>query len=203
YNEVIGDRPVVGICGSAIPDAVAALLDAGILSSDGRICTEESLSDGWSGDLRDRITTDGRHRAFVLAHAGDSADRTPVLLTQRDVREIQMASGAIRTGIELLLRRAGLVASQIAEVILAGGFGSVLARDRVRRIGMLPPEVPSDRIHVVGNSALEGAVIRAGRPESAGEVRQIARRVTIVDLSTDPGFQRTFTDFMRFPVPED
>ena len=195
-----GDVPVVGICGSALPDVVATLLEAGILAPDGRLLTKDRLPSNLPADLRDRVVQDGRHGAFVLMNAAQSADRTPIVLTQRDVREVQLASGAIRTGVELLLKRAGIEASELTEVVIAGGFGNVLNRDSMRRMGMFPATIPSERIRMVGNSSLEGAIDWIVEPELRGTIERITERLTAIDLSADPMFQRTFAESMRFPA---
>ena len=203
--------PISGICGSALPDAIAALLDAGIVTPDGRILPPDRLPTELSNDLRRRVIPEStinsaedaaatRRMAFLLADTEQTYTGGPVYIAQRDIREVQLASGAIRTGIELLLHRAGVRATKLKVVYLAGGFGNVLSIRSIQRIGMLPPEIEPDRIRTVGNSSLAGAVRYAISEESRKMARSLARRTPSIDLSTDPAFQRTFAESMRFPT---
>ena len=193
------DHTIRGLCGSALLDIVAELLDAKILSPDGRILSDAKLPVDLSIDLRRRIVSDGRGMAFVLADASETTLGEPVLLTQRDVRELQLAAGAIRAGIRILLTRANLQEDQLAHVYLAGGFGNFLRCRSAQRIGLLPTTLPVDRILSVGNSSLTGAAKYGISLFQRHEAVAIARSTRHLDLSTDPQFSRIFAESMRFP----
>jgi uncharacterized 2Fe-2S/4Fe-4S cluster protein (DUF4445 family) len=124
------------------------------------------------------------------------------VLTQRDIRQLQLASGAIRAGIVILLRRAGLEPSDLKQVLIAGGFGNFIRRRNAQRIGLLPHEIDPKRIRYEGNTSLAGArlVAISGRARTLAE--QLARRTEHVDLATDPGFHWAFADAMIFPESE-
>jgi uncharacterized 2Fe-2S/4Fe-4S cluster protein (DUF4445 family) len=130
----------------------------------------------------------------------DNADNhDAVWLTQRDVRELQLASGAIRTGIRLLVRRAGLRLEELQAVFIAGGFGSFIRRNHAQRIGLIPPEIQPHRLHFVGNTALAGAKWAVLSTDSRRQAEQIARRVEVVELAMEDDFQDEFAESMVFP----
>ncbi|MBN2296423.1 MAG: DUF4445 domain-containing protein, partial [Pirellulales bacterium] len=106
--NVIGNLAPVGLCGSALIDLSAELLRQGILLPQGRLCMPHELPSGLSDDLRDRVLSDGKHASFMLATASESDLDRAIVVTQADFRELQLASGAIRAGVDLLLRREGL-----------------------------------------------------------------------------------------------
>ncbi|MCL4195082.1 MAG: DUF4445 domain-containing protein, partial [Thermoguttaceae bacterium] len=117
----------------------------------------------------------------------------------RDIRQLQLASGAIRAGIVLLLRRAGLGPGDLEAVLIAGGFGNFIRRKNAQRIGLLPPDVPRHRIRYQGNTSLAGARLALLSVEARREAEDLARRTEHIDLSTDHGFQWAFADAMLFP----
>ncbi len=199
--NVIGDIPPAGLCGTALIDAVAELLRAGILDETGRFYEPAELPDAVPAAVRSRLKADGDGWCFELAGADVAAQGQPVCLWQRDVRELQLASGAIRAGISILLQRANLNADDLSSVLLAGAFGNYIRRHQARRIGLLPA-IPEEKIHFVGNAASLGAkMILLSRKE-----RMIAETCTAqaehVDLSLDPEFQFEFGMAMMFPGRE-
>jgi uncharacterized 2Fe-2S/4Fe-4S cluster protein (DUF4445 family) len=115
-----------------------------------------------------------------------------------------MAGGcsAIRAGISILLHQAGLSASDLEAVLIAGGFGSFIRRDQARRIGLIPPGIDSQRIHYVGNVSLAGARWGLVSLDARTHAEDLARRSRHVELSMDPEFQTGFVDAMIFPCAE-
>jgi len=184
---VIGDTAPVGICGSGLLDLTAALLDAGVLDESGAFGPE--LADG----LAVRLTERDGVRVFVVDEASD------IVLSQKDVRQLQLAVGAVRTGIDILLAEAGVHPREIAEVVVAGGFGLHVSAYALARLGLIPAEW-ADRVSFAGNTALAGA--RAALVSSAmrKRAREIARGVTAVDLASHPEFQQRFIAALRFPA---
>lgn len=199
HTNVIGDVPPTGLCGSALIDVAAELLRHGLLTSHGRLCNADQLPDGTLADLARRIVSYDGHPAFVLAGESESGTGKPVLLTQRDLRELQLATGAIRAGIAILLRRAGVDPGQLKAVLLAGGFGNFIRRSNAQRIGLIPPEVPHPRIRYQGNTSLAGARMVAVSRQARVAAEELARRTEHIDLSRDPEFQAAFGDAMIFP----
>jgi len=108
--------------------------------------------------LKQRITQGTKGQAEFLIAPGDPAQAAlPVVLTQRDVRELQLAVGAIRAGIKILLKQAGMTGLDLHRVLIAGGFGSFIRRANAQRIGLLPTDIERHKINYVGNTSLAGA----------------------------------------------
>lgn len=180
--QTIEGAPATGICGSGILDVLAHLYLHGVVTGQGRM-NEHPLTRG-----------DGNQREYVIVPGGEGANE--VTFTEKDVEQLQLAKGAIRTGIEVLLKRSGLSPDDLDEIILAGAFGSYLDVNSAIAIGLLP-DVPIGRIHQVGNAAGMGAkqALISGRARE--EARRLARRVRYVELLRDPDFMRTFGRSMR------
>ena len=128
----------------------------------------------------------------------ETASGKPLLLYQRDIRELQLANGAIRAGIQILLRQAGVEPDRLGHILLAGAFGNYIRRHNAKRIGMFPP-IPTERIQFVGNAASLGAKrVLLSDPELQ-RAADLSRTVRHVDLSLDPEFQMEFGAAMMFP----
>lgn len=195
HIRTIGSERPKGMCGSALVDLAAELLRLGGLRPDGRLCRPERSNEA-GGDRW--IQTNGEP-AFVVCPAEQTATGEPILLTQRDVRQLQLAAGAIRAGIRLLLRRAGLRPLDLDAVFLAGGFGNYIRRRNAQRIGLLPPEVPVERIRFLGNTALAGARLFAISRQAQAEAERLARTALHIDLAAEPDFAAAFAESMLFP----
>ncbi|MCC6125513.1 MAG: DUF4445 domain-containing protein [Pirellulales bacterium] len=150
-------------------------------------------------DLARRIIAEDGKTSFLLAAAEESGTGRPIALTQRDFRELQLATGAIRAGIVILLKRAGLKPNDLQNVYLAGGFGNFIRRSNAQRIGLLPHEIEHRRIRFVGNTSLAGARLAALSIHSRRQAEQFARQTEHVDLALDAAFQTAFADAMIFP----
>jgi uncharacterized 2Fe-2S/4Fe-4S cluster protein (DUF4445 family) len=194
---VIGSVDPVGICGSAMVDVTAELLRGGLVSSVGRMLPPDELPAGVGDELRRRVVMEDDQPAFVLAEtARESGD---VLIRQKDIRELQLATGAIRAGITILLKQAGLTVGQLGRVLIAGGFGSFIRRSNAQRIGLLPSGIDHKRIQYVGNASLAGAKWALVSTDARGRGEALARQAVHVELSRDPEFQMEFAEAMIFP----
>lgn len=180
---VIGGGEAAGICGSGLIDAMAALLEAGLVDETG--CIDEE-NEPYSLLLTER---DGEPAVRI----GDSG----VLLTQKDVREIQLAKAAICAGVRSLAHEAGREAGEIEELLLAGGFGSFINCESAGRIGLIPPELVQ-RARAVGNAAGMGAVLELLSLPCREESRQIASRAELLELSSSPYFMEQYVNAMLF-----
>jgi uncharacterized 2Fe-2S/4Fe-4S cluster protein (DUF4445 family) len=179
-------------------DAAAEMLRAGILDPTGRLLAPSEAPAALSKPIRERLTPNGNEVDFLLVREKESATGKPIFLYQRDVRELQLANGAIRAGINILLKTAGLQPGDLRHVLLAGAFGNFIRRSNAKRIGMLPP-IPCRRVQYVGNTASFGAkraLLSTAEKEYAA---QIIRQVRHVDLSLDPEFQGEFSQAMILP----
>ena len=192
--SVIGNVEPIGICGSGLVDLAAGLLDAGIVTPQGRLLPLEDLPQTLPEPLRKRV----RQGEFVL---GDNSDSS-LTITQRDIRELQLATGAIRAGVNILLRIAALKPGDLHRILIAGGFGSFIRRSHAQRIGLLPSEIEHRKIQYVGNTSLAGArwVLLSTRARQNAE--RLARLSEHVQLAEDHDFQREFADAMIFPGNE-
>ncbi len=195
---VIGDVPPRGLCGSGLVDAVAELVKAGLLDASGRFVTDEVAKEIAPG-LADRLTAIGQERVFVLHRERPDSDPSEcVVLSQRDVRELQFAKAAISTGWTLLMEELGLEHGDLQQVLLAGSFGSYLSAASAVRIGLVP-QLPVLRIVAAGNVAGEGAKMALlSIRERAGAVA-LLEEVTYVELSDRADFNDRFVDLLAFP----
>jgi uncharacterized 2Fe-2S/4Fe-4S cluster protein (DUF4445 family) len=196
--KVIGDTEPAGLCGSGLVDAVTGLVRLGLLDSSGRFVPEEdaaALAPGLAG----RLTRLGEERVFVLHWLGSPDDVAhSVYLTQRDVRELQFAKAAIATGWHILLEEAGLAATDIQQVLLAGSFGSYLSPANAIRLGLVP-EIGVLRVVSAGNVAGEGAkmALLSLRERAAGLA--LLEEVRYVELSDRADFNDRFIAQLPFP----
>ena len=167
--SVIGGGEAIGICGSGLIDAVAVGLEMGLLNKRGRIQNKDHIF---------HLTED-------------------VHLTQDDILQVQLAKGAIYTGIQLMAKQLGLEVGDIQKVQLAGAFGSFLNPQSACRIGLLPEEL-LDRIEAVGNAAGSGAKMLACDKELLPLTEKLTRKIEFLELASLPEFSRTFAKAMNF-----
>lgn len=199
--NVIGDAKPVGLCGTALIDAVAELLRCGVIDETGRIVDPDEAPDQLSDAIRRRLTPMDGQVNFRLVSAAESASGEAIYLWQKDVRELQLATGAIRAGINILLRRAGIAPSELGSVLLAGAFGNFIRRSNARRIGLLP-QIPCNRIQFIGNAASLGAKLALLGTAERDRAVSIRENTVHLDLSLDPEFQMEFGMAMLFPTSD-
>ena len=166
--SVIGGGEAKGLCGSGLLDLVACLLELELVSETGRMDCE-------------------------IFYLGD----TGVYLTQKDVREVQLAKGAIRAGIELMCSHSGVRPEQIEEVLLAGAFGNYLSPKSACKIGMIPPCLEG-KIRPIGNAAGVGAVMCAVKKEAFETAKHLAAQTEFLELASKEAFQDLFVDCLGF-----
>ena len=196
HVHTIGDAPALGICGSGLIDLLAGLLDAGVVDWTGLIGVEarESLPPA----LRDRVVMRGEERVFIVLRSGEAGARGEIALTQDDVRQVQLAKGAIASGITMLLHVASVPLERVEELMLAGGFGNYLSIPSAIRIGLIPA-LPPPRVRYVGNAASLGAQLCLLSEAERAHAETIAARTEHVSLAAHPDFEQIFVDAMNFP----
>jgi uncharacterized 2Fe-2S/4Fe-4S cluster protein (DUF4445 family) len=187
--DVIGDCVPCSICGSGLIDAVAVLLDLGIVDSTGRFVNPKKIQGKLSHNIMSRVTEYQSQRAFRLADK--------VYITQSDIRQVQLAKSAIRTGIKLLQQKAGLKDSDIKQILLAGAFGNYIRRESALRIGLLP-DVSAERIHFVGNAASSGAQMILLSQHARQHACQLAKKIEYVEIAHEKDFTSIFANSMLF-----
>ena len=195
--HTIGDAPAQGLCGSGLLDAVAALLDLGVLDWTGLI--DVDARDRLPAPIRARVLMRGEERLVVLARAGEHGAEREITLTQDDVRQVQLCKGAIASGVAMLQHVAGVPTERVDELMLAGGFGNYLSVRSALRIGLIPPGLPEARIRYVGNAAALGAQLALVSEAERARAEVIARRIEHVSLAAHPDFEAIFVDCMNFP----
>lgn len=197
--NTIGSVAPRGICGSGLIDLAAELLRCRALTPQGRLYAADQAPADLPPNLRDRLIEHDGKTAFLLVPREQSGHGRPIIVTQRDFRELQLATGAIRAGISILLSQAGLKAEQLQRVVVAGGFGNYIRRHNAQRIGLFPAELDADRIRYEGNTSLAGARMAALCRAARQSAEELARQTDHVDLSTSPEFASVFAQSMLFP----
>ena len=196
--SVIGDVMPRGLCGSGLVDAVAELVRVGLLDASGRFVPDEVAKEV-APALADRLTAIGEERVFVLHRERPDDDPADgVVLSQRDVRELQFAKAAISTGWTLLMEELGLEHGDLQQVLLAGSFGSYLSAASAVRIGLVP-RLPVLRIVAAGNVAGEGAKMVLLSIRERNGALALLEEVTYVELSDRTDFNDRFVDLLAFP----
>lgn len=165
--SVIGGGKATGICGSGILDAVAVLLKKGVIAPNGRM----------------------KEKRFIL--------KDEVYLSQKDVRQVQLAKSAIRSGIELLAKTEGIEISQIQKLLLAGAFGNFMSPESACAIGLLPPLL-LNKIESAGNAAGEGAKAAAISRAAFEKAEKLAGETEFLELASLPEFQKTYLNWLDF-----
>ncbi|MEG6571677.1 ASKHA domain-containing protein [[Clostridium] cellulosi] len=190
--KTIGDEQACGICGSGVIDAVSELLKHDIIDHTGRFADKEEIS---NVDLRDRLIEDNDGRQFILAEKSQQGH--PIAITQKDIREVQLAKAAVAAGIQVLLKESGVSCEDIEKVYVAGGFGSYMNIESALNIGLIPSEL-KDKISFVGNTAGMGAVLYLLSKRYREKAETITRRAAYIELSNKPEFQNFYIENMTF-----
>jgi uncharacterized 2Fe-2S/4Fe-4S cluster protein (DUF4445 family) len=196
--HTLGEAPALGICGSGVIDLLAGLLDAGAIDATGLI--QVDARDLLAPRLRARVQMRGEERVVVVLRPGEAGARQEILLTQDDVRQVQLAKGAIASGVAMLQHVAGVPDERVAELMLAGGFGNYVSITSALRIGLIPP-LPERKIRYVGNAASLGAQLCLLSETERARAGDVAARIEHVSLAAHPDFEQIFVDAMNFPDP--
>jgi uncharacterized 2Fe-2S/4Fe-4S cluster protein (DUF4445 family) len=188
YRTIRG-KPAIGICGSGIVSALSCMAQAGIINSGGRIQSgHRGVIEGSDGD-----------RAFILVPEPDTALGGDLVISQHDVRAIQLAKGAIRGGIATLLAENNLTVDDLDEFMVAGAFGNHLEVESAVAIGLYP-DIPRERIRLIGNAAGTGAALALLSTEERQEAVSLSERIHYLELARIRRFARLFAEAQRFPA---
>jgi len=193
--HVIGDGPAQGICGSGLIDLLAELLRVGVLAPSGYMRKPAELPVP-ARPFAQRVIENEGQAAFLVASAGDGAARD-IVLTARDVRELQLAKGSTLAAITLACRHLGFVPEDLEEVFVAGAFGNFLRKASLTRLRLVP-RVDPERIRFVGNAAGVGARMAVLDRGVRARAAALARRTEYLDLATHPGYQDAFMRALTF-----
>ena len=184
--KTIADAPPVGLCGSGLLDVVGELAAHGGVDKNGRFQTNGALP---KRPWRDHFGLLDGKPVFRIAD--------PVYLSQKDVRQVQLAKAAVRAGIELMLRANQLAAAQVDRVLIAGSFGFHLRTASLIHLGLLPQEF-KDRVEFVGNTSKSGARAFLLNHLLRDELKQLVQQVRVLELANDPAFEKTFVKALSF-----
>ena len=204
FDASIRRTGVTGVCGSGIVEVIAELFLAGVITADGtidgRLADRKGAATGAS-----RIIADGRTFSYVLSEGGPGAlvgdgevgPASPrLLITQNDVRAIQLAKAALYAGARLLMDHLGV--ETVDQVKLAGAFGSQIDPLHALVLGLVP-DAPLDRVGAAGNAAGTGALIALLSADARREIERVVRTVEKIETAVEPQFQAHFVDAMAFP----
>ena len=185
--STVGGGKATGICGSGLLDAISCLMKAGIVDIGGRIVQPDEVAEEFS-HLRGKLSLGEQGNEFELASPEETSIGGPVTVTQKDVREIQLAKAAIAAGIQTLMERLGCGLDDLDRIVLAGAFGNYVRKESAIRVGVIP-DVPLSKVHSVGNAAGEGAKLALISLDARRDADRIAEGIEYIELTTDPGFQ--------------
>lgn len=185
FEDAVAGTGVIGICGSGIIEAVAELVLAGVVSAEGLI---------QDGGRSERVVADGRSAAYLLYREPGRSSR--IMITQNDIRAIQLAKAALQAGVRLLMDRLGV--DRVDEIRLAGAFGSHIDPIYAMVLGMIPDCDP-DRVSAAGNAAGTGATMALLSGSARAEIEALVREVEKIETAVAPGFQRHFVEAMGIP----
>jgi uncharacterized 2Fe-2S/4Fe-4S cluster protein (DUF4445 family) len=201
---VIGGGPPRGICGTALIDLCAELYRVGVLDEGGRLHTAEELAEEGASSAAQKVAAavrdEAEERIFVFVPGADTATGEAIVVTQNDIRQYQLAKASIYAGAEILLKDIGITAEDLDAVYLAGTFGSHIDLHGAL-ITALVPSVPLERLHYVGNAALEGARMALLNLDFRKEAEAFSRKVHHAELSARADFTDTFISSLSF-APE-
>ncbi len=197
--NTIGNVKAAGLCGTGLIDSIAELIKNGIINKNGKMLKKEELSSHVPDIIRERIISHDRYgTSFILIPGSDSKTQEDILLTQKDVRETQLAKGAIYAGYQILKAILGVTDEDIEDILLAGAFGNYIRREQAKWIGLLP-DIPSEKIKFIGNAAGAGAKMVLLAKELRKEACDISINTEYIELAARNDFQKVFTDSMFFP----
>lgn len=192
HTHIEGKINAKGICGSAIIDVIAEMFKAGIIDKTGKFVMSEGIN-------RIRKDEEGKPE-YVLAWAAETSINQDITVTQGDVRALQLAKGALYTGVKLMMQKMGV--THLDRVELAGAFGSHIDREASLALGLFP-DVPIDKVAVVGNAAGDGARMTLLNKGKRVEADERARWVEFVEIATEPAFEKEFMQAMHIPHMKD
>lgn len=195
FFRTISGKAAQGICGSGIIDAVAQMLDAGLVNRKGRMASAKDIeSKGLDPEFRNRLYERNGERCFVVAFRDGQEE---IVVTQNDIRQIQLAKAAVAAGLALMLEEMGYSIEDIDELIVAGAFGCYIDKKSAVRIGLLP-NIELSRIHVLGNAAGAGVSMALMSQKEWETVLGIPKKAEHIELENKSSFQDVYIRRMAF-----
>ncbi len=195
FFKTIGDCEPQGICGSGLIDAVAQMIENKLINKSGRLISADDVDKlGLDSGFKDRLIKVGRERRFILVNKENKED---IVITQNDIREIQLAKGAIAAGIKLMLEGVGKTEKDIEQIIVAGAFGNYIDKESAVTIGILP-KIDREKIMFAGNTAGAGISMALASEKENGLASEVPDCVEHVELAEKKNFQEVYLASMAF-----
>ena len=185
HYKVLGNKKPAGICGSGLVDIIAELLKYKVIHKTGKFDSNHNFNS--------QMTEINKQPAFIIY----DSEKKLVYLSQRDIREFQLAKGAVRAGIEILFKQMNTDISNLEKIYIAGAFGNYLSKESLKTVGLFPG-FPLEKIRFVGNTASMGAKAALLSEKTEEEMRKISIKTEHVSFADDPDFQDIFTESMLF-----
>lgn len=187
--KTLGSGNPIGICGSAIVDAVAELLQEGVINRVGR----------FKNDLTSpRLIQVNNARKFVVAWSEESGTGSPITVSERDINEVILAKAAIHSAAQVLMKAKSIGSNDLKHIFVAGAFGNHLNKNNAKRIGMIP-DVENRRITYIGNAALSGATMALKSRKIQQQATHISRKTRYIELATNADFESGFKTALLLP----
>lgn len=189
--DIIGNLKAQGICGSGLIDAIAEMVRVGIVEPSGRFHSQDSLLGKLPSRVIERVRINDGVAEFVLAWADDTTIGEDIVITQKDIRELQLAKGAIVAGTKILLQKMGIQVEDLDKIMLAGAFGNYIKKESALAMGLLPP-IELKKIKPIGNAAGQGAKMVLLSIEERERAIAMAGNAQHIELSVQKDFQNLF-----------
>jgi uncharacterized 2Fe-2S/4Fe-4S cluster protein (DUF4445 family) len=180
--QTIGNTKPIGICGSGMLDALAQMYHAGIVDKSGRLNKEHK-----------HVLTEKGLAQFILADISETENQHPIVIAQKDIRELQLAKAAIRAAIKVLLQENNFTEQDVQRIIIAGAFGTYIDINSAKTIGLVP-QLPNSKFHQIGNAAGMGAVLSLISMGKRRETEEIAKKAKYIELADNKYFMKSFID---------
>jgi len=187
--ETIGNKKPIGLCGSAMIDIVAEMFKHGLIDSGGKINPNMETK---------RLIKRGRKVEFVIVWGNETKTGKDITVTQKDIREIQLAKAAIYAACSILMEKKKLKEEDFEKVFIAGAFGNYLNLENAKILGLIP-DIPLEKVSFIGNAAVTGAKMALISVEAREKASKISEKVRYLELAADPNFNKEFINATLIP----
>lgn len=195
FFKSIGGCEPQGICGSGLIDAIAQMLKRGVIAKSGKLLSaEDAERKGMPANFRERLVKTAEGKAFILVSKARGED---IVITQQDIREVQLAKGAILAGIRLMLAEMGKEPDDIQSLIIAGAFGNYIDKESAMAIGLFP-KLDIGKIFCVGNAAGVGVSMVLAGEQELEKAQQLPQKIIHIELAAKENFQNIYSMAMSF-----
>lgn len=191
--KVIGDLDPIGICGSGIIEVISEIVRLNLMGKTGRLKKKDDLKkDEKLKDIANFIVEENKKRKFLI-----NSESKEIYITQSDIRQVQLAKGAISSGFYALLELMEIDMNDLDEIIIAGQFGKHLSIESLVGVGIIPEKL-REKIRYIGNSSKTGALMCLLSKDAREDMEKTSREINYFELSTKEGYERLFTSCLKF-----